>query len=535
MTTEVTISKKLVAINSASSVVARLLNVSVLIWMHQYLLRRISPDEYSLLPVLMAVMVFAPLLTNILTSGLGRYIVESYAKGDERGVIQIVSTMFFPLLGAGILVLAGGLVFSWYIDHILKIAPHRLWDARIMMSLLILSLAIRLPLAPFGVGLHVKQKFVIQNMLNVSAELFRITLLCILLIGISPRVLWVVVASVTAEVCRLMVRMNISRRLVPQLKLKLSEINWSRAKEIISFGIWNFLGDIARMIQSAANPILLNELATPMDVTCFYVGSIPYRQFGSWHSLVYNPLLPPLTAMHASGNKLQMRNTYLRGGRYGLWAAVLFALPLIVFRNEVIHLYIGDKFIIAAEVMALLLVTFPVSIGQEILFSIAHASAQIHRTTRRVLIIRLVNLALAIYMVGVLKMGAIGAALALMVTEIAGMLILIYPLAFDMTDVSLHKWLKRTFAPGILPGIPAAAIWYGLKFLVHPTSWIGLGLCVAAGAICYLVVLLTFALQENEREDLKLMLYTIKKIIYPRSWITQTQLAEDDDEDILET
>lgn len=85
----VEISKKLVLINSASSLVTRMLSISVLIWLQQYLLKRITPEEYSLLPVLYSVMMFAPLVTTVLTAGLGRYIVEANTKEyGERGALM---------------------------------------------------------------------------------------------------------------------------------------------------------------------------------------------------------------------------------------------------------------------------------------------------------------------------------------------------------------------------------------------------------------------------------------------------------------
>ena len=193
MNSQVEISKRLVFINSVSSLVSRVLNVSVLIWMYQYLLLQISVEEYSLLPVLGSVMMFAPLLTMVLTGGLGRYIVEAYAKGDERRITQIVSTMFPLLLSTGFAFLALGWLFSWYIDRILTISPERLWDARVMMGLMMFSAAIRLPLTPFGIGLYVRQKFVLMNLIKVGQELLQIALLFVLLVGVSTRVLWVIV------------------------------------------------------------------------------------------------------------------------------------------------------------------------------------------------------------------------------------------------------------------------------------------------------------------------------------------------------
>ena len=163
MASRVEISKRLVLINTAGTVVTRLLSVSVFVWLQQYLLRRISPEEYSLLPILAAVMVFAPLLTTVLTGGIARYVTEAYAKGDERGVTQITSTIFPLLLGVSFLVLVGGGVFSWYVDRVLTIAPDRVWDARIMMSLMVFTLAFGLSATPFRLGTYVRQRFVLQN------------------------------------------------------------------------------------------------------------------------------------------------------------------------------------------------------------------------------------------------------------------------------------------------------------------------------------------------------------------------------------
>jgi hypothetical protein len=100
MVSRVEISKRLVLINTASGILAKAINVSVVLWLHQYLLRRISPEEYSLLPLLMSIIVLLPLVTSILTAGLGRFVLTAYAQGDDGGVTQIVSTMV-PFLLAG--------------------------------------------------------------------------------------------------------------------------------------------------------------------------------------------------------------------------------------------------------------------------------------------------------------------------------------------------------------------------------------------------------------------------------------------------
>jgi len=175
----VEISKRLVLLNTASAILARTINVSVILWLHQYLLHRISKEEYSLLPLLMYIVVLLPFVTAILTSGIGRFVLAAYAKRDDRGVTQIVSTMFPLLLGTGVLILAGGWLLAWHIDKVLVVPHERLRDARLMMALLILSAAVKPPCVAFGVGFYVRQKFVLYNAISVGAELLRALLIAL--------------------------------------------------------------------------------------------------------------------------------------------------------------------------------------------------------------------------------------------------------------------------------------------------------------------------------------------------------------------
>ena len=503
MSTKVVISKRLVFINSVSGVAARVLNISVLLWLQRYLLQRISTEEYAIYPVLASLIVFLPLLTAVLTTGLGRFIVEAYAKGDERRVTQIVSTMSVLLLGSGLLVLTAGLVFAWNVGRVLTIAPERLWDGRIMMTLMVVSFVVRLLLAPFIVGLYVRQKFVLLNLIAVGTQLLRIAILLVLLLGVSTRVLWVVVAAVSSEVCGLLVTQAISRRLIPSLVFRRSEMRWAVARELTSFGGWSLLGELAERIRISADPLILNKLGTALDVSCFYLGSMPAGQIQQLWSVAQQPLMPALTAMHATKSKDRLRNAYLRGGRYGLWATLFLAVPIMVYGHKLITLWVGEKFLAAGTVIILLLATYPVIYANVMMANIAIATAQVRTLALRAVFVQGINLVLTIYLVGVRGMGAVGSALSTFLTMVFIWPVVNYSFALRLADVSFGKWLRETIWPGLLPGLAAAAVWVILKIVVNPSSWLGLAGCVVFGLLCYVVVLLAFCLQPQDRHDLR--------------------------------
>ena len=504
METKIVISKKLVLINTFSGVAARVINVGILLWLYQYLLKKISVEEYSLYPVLMSSMLFLSLLPTVLIGGLSRYIVEAYAKGDEQMAIQIVSTMSVLLFGAGLLVLAIGLAFSWYIDFVLTIVPELLWDARIMMVLLISAFVVQLVLSPFQAGLYVRQKFVLLNLINLGQQLLKITILFFLLFCVSTRVLWVVVATVSSNLCGIILIVVMSQRLVPALRYRRNAIRWPIAREITSFGGWSFIARLSEIIRLNADPIILNKLATPLDVTCFHLGSMPFRQIQGFLGAIWPALLPQLTAMHAAEAKSRLQSAFLRGGRLGLWVALFMSIPIMVYSHEFVELWVGgDKFFKTGVIMILLLAHYPISYGFVMLSAIAIAKANIRSLALRVLLIQVINLLLTFYLVGVRGMGAVGSALSTFLVYVLIFPVAIMPFGLRFVDIRITRWLRETLWSGILPGLAAAAGWILLKFTIHPSSWLELAGCAACGLLVYLVVLRVFCMQPQDRNDLK--------------------------------
>jgi O-antigen/teichoic acid export membrane protein len=501
-TPQVEISKRLVLINTASGILAKMINVSVLVWLHQYLLRRISAEEYSLLPLLLSVIVLLPLLTSILTAGLGRFVLEAYARGDHRGVTQIVSTMFPLLLAAAFLILSGGLVFAWYIDKVLCVPPERLWDARIMMVLLVFSAAVKPPCTAFSVGFYVRQKFVLYNVLGVGIEMLRVFLLFVLLFGISTRVLWVVVANVAAELVMTIVTLTVSRRMIPALRFRAREIQWERARELMSFGGWSFAGEFATRLRETAVLLILNRFATPLDVTVFSLGSLGRRQIETWMSVLASPLYPVVTGMYALGANERVRAIYMRGGRFALWILLPILLPAAIYAEPIIRLYAGPEYLEAAVVMILMLACLVAAGGTWMIWQVANATGRVRATGIYILTTQPLIVALTFCVVRLLGWGASGVAAATLLVTSFSSFFIAWPLGLRLADVTFGAWIRQTLIPGFAPACVAAMAWSGLGVIFSPKSWIGVGLCAIAGLLCYAVVLLKFCLESRDQEDL---------------------------------
>ena len=153
-------SQKNFMINIVSSFGTKLLQITLLVWVNQFLLKRIAPEEYSLLPLVMSLLIFADVFRNMFVDGLGRFMVEADAKNDRRGIQEVVSSMWPILLAVSVLFAVLGGTSIYFIDDLLNIDAVYTGQARIMLGLLVCMFCFDVILAPFSVGLYVKKEVV---------------------------------------------------------------------------------------------------------------------------------------------------------------------------------------------------------------------------------------------------------------------------------------------------------------------------------------------------------------------------------------
>ncbi len=513
MATRVPISKKLVIVNSASSVLTRVLNLTLLLWAIQYLVKRIPDDEYQLLPIVMGVIFLVPILTSFLTSGLGRFVTEAYAQGDEARVTEITSTMLPITCLAALVLTAVGAMCVYWIDLIVIIAPAQVADARLMLALLLSVITLRLAVAPLGVGLYVRQKFILKNATQLAGAVLRVALLLALLLRVGPEVKWVVVSLVISDLLVLLAQTLLSMRFLPALRFRRSAMRPGVAGGLISFGAWYLVGQLAVAIRQAADPILLNRLALPVDVTNFHLAATADFQIRQMRMTATAPLQPAMTAMYAQGKLAGLASVYLRGGRLSLWVLLAAAVPLMVFRVELLQAYLGPAFEQhrdAATALFWLLAAFPFIAPRGLLGNVLHAVNRLRPYAVCQLLVQLANLALTIVLLTVWQMGAVGSALASFIALAVSDPFIMWPMGIRTLHLKWSRFFREVLIPGYTPAVIAVIVGELIRRSLSSPSLTELALAIAACLLVFFAVV-AFCLQEQDRRDLGAILRRFRR------------------------
>lgn len=502
------VDKGLTAINSLASALEHLINLVLLIWLQQYLLQRIPVEEYAIYVVVVGPLLLAPLLVGALSSAVGRFVVVRKSQGDEAAVGRIVSTTAPLALGIAV-VLALLTIPLWiWIEPALGVAPAFVEEARTMLVLLIGLTLFRIVSAPFVVGIFVQQRFVLEGWVSLGTQLLRMTLILGLLLLVEVRVQWVVVGTVAAEATGLLVTLLLSRRLLPSLRFRFRDITWSEAPALAAFGGWTFLKGAAVVSRRAGEPVVVNRMAGALEVSCFHLGSLVTTQLQFLMAKILQPMHPPLAALHARGETERLRAVFLRGNRLAFIAALFVSLPLVVYREELVALYVGERFLEAGTVMGLLVLQLPVR-WSSIMAGMLGAATDQQRTPASA--VSVINL-LALVAIGVslgLGTGAAGAAGAALLVTVLIVVTVIWPFGWRLVEVSGWSWARACLLPGLAPLAAGLLAWLGLREAIAPTTWSSLFLCFSGGAAAFLGTWLLTSATPEDRSDLRRVLGSV--------------------------
>jgi O-antigen/teichoic acid export membrane protein len=228
-----------------------------------------------------------------------------------------------------------------------------------------------------------------------------------------------------------------------------------------------------------------------------------------------------MVAMHATGQSDRLSRVYLKGGRWALWFTLFVATPLMVYGREIVNLWVGSEFESAGLVMCLLLLSFPLGQGCRLMFPIADATAKIRQLSLRLFSMSIFNLGLAIYLVGVLDMGAMGSGIGAAVSVTLFYPLLLWPLGLKIANVSLSMWLKKTILPGLLPAAVSVAVLLGMRALLPFDSWPQMILGLIAGSLAYVATLWFGCLQEEDLADFRKLLLGVVRLPFVPSGVTR--------------
>ncbi|MAA66268.1 MAG: hypothetical protein CL581_16045 [Alteromonadaceae bacterium] len=497
--------------SSAFRTLETLVNIGVGFLMLPFLLHQLGQEMYGIWVLVGSITATFYLFDLGFASAVTRFISAALSRDDRTQAQSVSSTAFVLYLGLALAVTLATFVVALCVPAITDTDENN-GLIQILVVITGLTLAVEFPFKAYAGIISYHVRYDLMSASRLVIKLIATATTVTLLLNGQGVITVAVVALLSSLTSNLSFRW-FSRRLEPDVDIKLRTFSQKYLKELFSFSAWTFLIDISRLLQDRAAIWAIGFFLSPQVLTIFYVGQ---RLTDYTFELLYRAVsmyTPILTRDYINDEMDAFRRKVVVFTKLNFVLAVFAFSGFVVLGRELISLWMGGEFpvnlayevgIILLAAKLLLFISMPIN----------SAFMAIHQP-RIMSIVGIIETLLLVtllaVLLGPLGYGIKGAAVAVFLSYVATRLLAVPLLISKAIELPLTKiytsWL-RPIATALVCG--SLTKWV-ISITESSTSGI---LTFALGTLTFgLLVMITLPLLISQQEQKQL------KTILPSRWM----------------
>lgn len=279
-----------------------------------------------------------------LRGAVGRFVAFHHARNDRAAIERVLSTAAVTLCGVALVALAGMCITAWALPWLFEIPAELVSAARWATVIVGLQLAAFFVLRLFDAALFAYQRFDILNLIDIPTIVLRAALLWWLvsagygLMGLA----WV---SLLAVVLSGLVKGWCMFRITPGMRIWPSLADRDVRRELLGYGLWNFIISAAAIARSQLSPLLIGLLIGVRAVGPFSIIMRLSTMAMTILASATSVLSPVAVAAHALDDEAGRKQLLIVGTRLSCCLALYFLTLYVCLGKPLLSLWIRADFI----------------------------------------------------------------------------------------------------------------------------------------------------------------------------------------------
>lgn len=286
---------------------------------------------------------------------VGRFVAHANELGDSKQRDRIVSTSFAILTGSAGLGLLLIILLAWQLPNLFYEMPATLYtDARWCLLFVGSSLAIGLPFSVFGgifIGL---QRYEIPAIVIGGSKLVGAVLL-IATAKLSANIAYMGLVLATINLLSYGIQAAISYKIANNVQISRRLVSRQTGREIFNYcfslSIWSF----AMLLIGGLDTTLVGFFGFE-QVASFSIAATLVTFIAGLQIALFNVLMPASAVMSARSDSQGLGELLVTSTRFGMFVLLLTGLPLLLFAEAILELWVGKEYANEAAILLQILV-----------------------------------------------------------------------------------------------------------------------------------------------------------------------------------
>lgn len=315
----------------------------VALYTSRVVLQVLGVEDYGIYNVVGGVVTMFSMLSSTLSAATQRFITYALGGNDFNHLKKVFSTAITLHILIGVIVVVLLEVLGvWFLNHKLNIPAERLSVANWVFQFSILTFLVNVVSVPYNALIIAHEKMSAFAYISIIDGFLKLGIALLLQwVTFDKLLLYAILHSIVAIIIRLIYSTYCTRNFVEATCLSL-QIDKSLFKEMFGFSAWNFIGVGSLVLRNQGIDILLNIF---FGVSVNAAKGISNQVQGAVQQFVGNftsAVNPQLTKSVAQKDYARTSSLIIHGSRLAFFLMMIFAVPIIVYSKEILHLWLID-------------------------------------------------------------------------------------------------------------------------------------------------------------------------------------------------
>ena len=475
-----------------------------------YMLGKLGQSEFGLYSLVSSIIAYLTILDFGFGNAIIRYTAKFKAMQQQSAQWEMFGMFLIVYSLIGLLALGIGSVLYFNIDLLFDrtMTAGEISQAKVMIILLLVNLALTFPLSMFGSIIMAYEKFVFQKLVNIARILISTAVIVILLFYGYKAVALVVVQTVFNIGCLLLNVFYCIYRL--RIKVWFKKFDFSFFKEISIYSFWVFLYGIMDRVYWSTGQFVLGSIVGTVAVAVFSVAVLLQQMYLSFSSAVSSVLLPRITTMVATNHsKEEISDIFIRTGRLQFIVIGLILAGFILFGKAFINLWAGPNYDESYYITLIFFVALLTPLIQNTGTTILEARNQLKFRSLLYLAVSMLSLGCQIWLAHIF--GPIGCAIGIGGALLIGQGLIMNIYYYKKQQIDIIKFWREIGKMAVAPVCLSVIAFFLIKY-IPVYSWSQLCIVIFAFIACYAPLCWLFSMNAYERSMAKSLLLRGKKL-----------------------
>lgn len=293
-------------INLSAQIVGFIVNFAVGFFLSPFIVKNVGSEAYGFVSLGNNFVTYASLLSTALNSMASRFVTINYVKNDYKKASSYFSSVFFSnIILAAVFIVPATLIVC-FIENIVNISPELVFEVKILWAFIFLNFLISIVGSVFSIATFATNKLYLSSIRGIISQIIRVTILLVSFSLFPKYIFFIGVASVAQNVYATVANIYYTKKLVPELKIRRSNFDIKKIKELLSSGVWNSISSLGSTLLDSLDLLIANLFIGSKEMGILSVSKTVPSLVSSLIGTMIGIFMPSLTFDFANNDSKSM-------------------------------------------------------------------------------------------------------------------------------------------------------------------------------------------------------------------------------------